>query len=454
MVITALVQLEGQINVDRLITELSGVVKRFRRLRQRIIRPHGMFQRAYWEDYPNQRIMDHLELAKLPLPADEDALKELVSKTMSKPLDFAYPLWRVILVDNYAQGSVLIIQIHHTIADGISLLHVLSYMTQTSPDGPANLTVVGGPTLGGTTFGGPTVGSLSGNGHQPDRKAGSPAIPAAASGGSAPITSPGTPAIRKPNIGEIIVAMLRVIFRPADPQTILKGQLGLVKKAVWTEPLSLPELKIVAQYYQCTINDLLMAIASGAVRRYLEQHHANPKRDIRAFIMVNLRGQTVDEDLGNKFGLVFLTLPLGSTQPTEILSKTKQGMDILKASAEYAATYTILHILGIMPEWVENIATKIFDSKGTVVGTNVPGPRQQLYLAGAPIKSVIAWVPQSGRIGVGLSFVSYNDQLVVGFNVDAGVISDPENFIKLFLEEYQSFQAALPVEAVNKAEEH
>ena len=96
-----------------------------------------------------------------------------------------------------------------------------------------------------------------------------------------------------------------------------------------------------------------------------------------------------------------------------------------------------------MPEWVEHLATKILDAKGSVVATNVPGPRQLIYLAGAPINSIKAWVPQSGRIGVGLSFISYNNQLFVGLNVDAGLVPDPEKFLQLFAEEYKSFQAVL-----------
>jgi len=185
----------------------------------------------------------------------------------------------------------------------------------------------------------------------------------------------------------------------------------------------------------------LMAIASGAFRRYMDLHNDDRGHDIRAFILVNLRGLTFDEDLGNKFGLVFLTLPLDHRQPLERLDGVKNGMDRLKASAEYAATYAILNVLGQLPEWVEHLATRFLDTKGTIVSTNVPGSRHQLYLADAPIESIIAWVPQTGRIGVGLSFISYNGQIVVGLNVDAGLMPDPEKFLMFFNEEYKSFQA-------------
>jgi WS/DGAT/MGAT family acyltransferase len=244
-----------------------------------------------------------------------------------------------------------------------------------------------------------------------------------------------------PTLIDMISAVGRIIFRPPDPPTILKGPLGQVKKAVRSEPYSLTEIKKIAKYNQATINDVLMAIASGAFRRYMDLHNDDRGHDIRAFILVNLRGLTFDEDLGNKFGLVFLTLPLDHRQPLERLDGVKNGMDRLKASAEYAATYAILNVLGQLPEWVEHLATRFLDTKGTIVSTNVPGSPHQLYLADAPIESIIAWVPQTGRIGVGLSFISYNGQIVVGLNVDAGLMPDPEKFLMFFNEEYKSFQA-------------
>jgi len=246
---------------------------------------------------------------------------------------------------------------------------------------------------------------------------------------------------------DMIAAIARIVARSADTPTILKGPLGSIKKAVWSEPLSVPEIKKIAQYKQATINDVLMAVATGAIQRYMDLHNDKRKSNIRAFILVNLRGRSIDEELGNKFGLVFLTLPIDREQPLERLDVIKRGMDSLKASAEYAATYFILGILGLMPGWIEHLATMFLDTKGTIVATNVPGSRHLLYLADAPIQSITGFVPQSGRIGVGLSFISYNDQLEVGLNADAGLIPDPEKFIELFNEEYKSFRAVIPIAA-------
>ena len=441
MMITALIRFTGQINYDRLITDLDVTFKRYRRFRQRIVRPDKLFQRPYWDDVPSFRVEDHVERMDLRLPADDMALQELINQKMNTDLDFAHPLWKLTLVNNHTDGSIIIVRVHHCIADGISLMQVLLQLTHAAADTPGAQA---------------PVEPQNRDGHQTQR---TPAIIQTASQASSTISAayPETPVpktggktlYRNPGITDMIAALARILFRSPDPPTILKGPLGWVKKAVGAEPFSLPEIKKIAQYKQATINDVLMAVASGAIRRYMDLHGDNRELTIRAFIMVNLRGQTLDEELGNKFGLVFLNLPINREQSLERLEAVKSGMDRLKASAEYAVTYIILNVLGFMPEWIEHLATRFLDTKGTVVATNVPGPRNQLYLADAPIQSIIGWVPQSGRIGVGLSIISYNNQIVVGLNVDAGLIPDPDKFLELFMEEYQSLLAAVAAETLD-----
>ncbi len=441
MMITVALRFNGQLNYEHFVVLLEDLFKRYRRFRQRIVRPTGLFQRPYWEDDPALRIENHLERVDLPIPANEAALEDLVNKKMNTPLDFNHPLWIVTLVDNHPEGSFIIVRVHHCIADGISLMQVLLQLTRTSiiaPATQATLTDTGQAELldNGEPVVTPTMLQAIDN----------PAVTATGSE-TEPSTPPktGQRAYPSPGITDLLAAIVRIITRPADPPTILKGPLGHVKKVVWSDDLSVPELKKIATAKQATINDVLMAVASGAIRRYMDLHKDKRTRNIRAFILVNMRARLYDDELGNKFGLVFLGLPLDRNQPLERLEAIKCGMDSLKASAEYAATYLILNILGQVPQWVEDLAVRILDTKGTVVATNVPGSRKQLYLADTPIESIVAWVPQSGRIGVGLSFISYNNKLVVGLNADIGLIPDPEVFLQLFLEEYQSLKSAMPV---------
>jgi diacylglycerol O-acyltransferase / wax synthase len=439
MMITVALQFHGPIDHERLITTIKVSLSPYRRFRQRIVRPDKFLSRPYWEDDPDYRVEDHVERLDLRLPADDAVLGELINRKMNTVLDFAHPLWKVTLVDNHPAGSVLIVRVHHCIADGISLMQVLLRMTLTESEEAVNRAAMESSNPGAA----PATSALpipQSAGQIYDRGDVSLTLSQTDPGDLAPKPIQKA-ANRNPSITEIIAAIARIIFRPPDPPTIFKGQLGRTKKAVWSEPYDIREIKEIAQMKQATINDVLMAISSGAILRYMQLHNDYRKRNIRAFILVNLRGRELDNELGNKFGLVFLKLPLDRGLPQERLDAIKRGMDSLKASAEYAATYIILNILGQLPGWIEHLATRILDTKGTVVSTNVPGPRHPIYLAGAAISSIKAWVPQSGRIGVGLSFVSYNNQLVVGLNADAGLIPDPEKYLDLFYEEYKSLQA-------------
>ena len=87
---------------------------------------------------------------------------------------------------------------------------------------------------------------------------------------------------------------------------------------------------------------------------------------------------------------------------------------------------------------MEDLAVSFFDTKGTTIMTNVPGPRKPLFLAGAPVGTVLAWVPQSGRVSLGFSIVSYNGKVWLGVATDAGLIPDPETIVAMFVQEYQA----------------
>ncbi len=419
MMITVVLNFSGQINYDHLVETFRKNLGRYRRFRQRIVQSRKIFDRPYWEDDPDYRVENHIEHTHLQPPADDAALDDLINQKMNTPLDFKHPLWQTTLVDNHPAGSVIIARVHHCIADGISLMQVFFQMTRNSAEESAKHALV--------------------DHRDPGEIAAASFKAKLAEGDSKPRRAA---LYSNPPFTEILTASVRVVLRSPDPMTLLKRPLGKRKKALWSEPYPLPEIRKIARVKHATTNDVLLAIATGAIRRYLELHGEVRKRDPRAFVLVNLRTRNIDEELGNKFGLVFLTLPVARELPLDRLGAVKQAMDQLKTSAEYAATYLILKILGLVPEWIEKVAIKILDRKGTVVATNVPGPRRVLYLAGAPILSIKAAVPQSGRIGVGLSFISYNDQVYFGVNVDVGLVPDPEVFLQFFNEEFKAFQEA------------
>ncbi len=359
----------------------------------------------HWELDPDFELDSHLSCSQIE-PGTE-ALQKRVGVLMALPLDRRRPLWHWHLLQR-PEGSVLVSRLHHAIGDGIALMRVLLQMTHALPGEaeqafPPRLPVAAPPAKGQKA---PLSLRLLHEGRAIALQPGKLLDLAGASLGVAG------------ELGHLLVL-------PADPVTPLKGRLGVPKLAAWSEPIPLATIKRVKVAVQGTVNDVLMAALAGALAGYLRRRGAPLPADIRAVVPVDLRRRS-DPELGNRFGLVFLALPLVVGDPLERLAELKRRMDRLKRSPEAVVAFGMLTAMGGVPASVESRVIDLFGSKATAVVTNVPGPSQVRCLAGAPIREMVFWVPQAGRLGLGLSILSYAGQVTLGVASDAGLIPDPE----------------------------
>jgi hypothetical protein len=158
---------------------------------------------------------------------------------------------------------------------------------------------------------------------------------------------------------------------------------------------------------------------------------------IRATVPVNLRPADEEMRLGNKFGLVLLDLPVGVEHPLERLYAVRTSMQDLKGSRQPAATFAVLNALGRLPAALEEVAIDTLSRKASVVISNVPGPKQRLFLCGKPISEMYFWVPQSGSIGLGISILTYVDEVLFGLAADRRLVPDPHRVLDLFAGEFE-----------------
>ena len=93
------------------------------------------------------------------------------------------------------------------------------------------------------------------------------------------------------------------------------------------------------------------------------------------------------------------------------------------------------------PDAMEKRIVETLGPRGTLVMTNVPGPRQPVYLAGTQLAGLMFWVPQAGRVGLGVSIFSYAGQVTVGVSVDAGLVPDPHRLVHAFRDELNTLAA-------------
>src|SRR5690606_8672921 len=198
--------------------------------------------------------------------------------------------------------------------------------------------------------------------------------------------------------------LVHALALPDDPPSMLRGRLGVSKRVAWADPIDLEEVKAVGPACDCTVNDVLMAAAAGALRSYMiERGDDVDGMSLRATVPVNLRPLEHARKLGNHFGLVFLDLPVGEGNPVRRLERVAECMNNLKNSRQAIVAYGLLAALGMAPQPLQELALELFSRKASAVATNVPGPQQPLYLAGCRLREMMFWVPQTGSIGIGVS---------------------------------------------------
>jgi diacylglycerol O-acyltransferase / wax synthase len=237
-------------------------------------------------------------------------------------------------------------------------------------------------------------------------------------------------------------ALTKLALLSTDSDTSLNGELTVAQRAAWSQSISLSAVKRIGQALDAKVNDVLLGAVAGALRHYL-QRRGEPVDGItiRALIPVNLRSLEDSFRLGNRFGLVFLRLPVGLEGPEARVLEVKRQMDEIKGSSEAVVALGILQVVGSLPLEVENEVVKLLSSKASAVMTNVPGPRAKLHMKGRRLQYVMPWVPRAGKIGLGVSVFSYADEVLMGVACDAGLVPNPDAILNGFTDEFEALRS-------------
>ena len=438
MMVTGVLTFPRPVDMDYFRALIESRLLQFDRFRQRVVRPALPFAPYYWEYDPHFNVNAHLHRIGLPHPHDKWTLQQLVSSLMSTALDYSKPLWQMHVVDGYGDGGALIVRLHHAMADGMALVGVLLALTELSPSAPrpngADMALNGAAEL-------EPPGGMRGSWEALQLRAAALMGKSVSVGRRALIEGLETylnndrPRALAELTADYAHAASKLVLRAADPHTIFKGKLGIAKRAAWSRPLPLSEVKAIRRNTGATINDLMTAAVAGGLRRYLEAH-GQEVVDFRAAVPVNLRGPRDMGEMGNKFGLVFLELPVSAVDMPRRLALVRYRMEALKESQEAPVAMDILGAIGFSAQAIQDVVVRMIGAKATAVLTNVPGPPIPLYLAGQPVESLMFWVPQSGRLGLGISILSYANNIYLGIATDAGLIPDPDEIMLGFYAEY------------------
>jgi diacylglycerol O-acyltransferase / wax synthase len=430
MVIGGLLLTEGRVDFERFRRVMETHFLAHRRFRERV----GFDgDSAYWEPDPDFDLSFHVRRTALPRPAGRKELYELVGDLMSSPLDRARPLWQFQLVERYGRGSAIVARIHHCYADGVALMKVLLSITTEAgaadrPEPAAEAPEQAHADLLQGWFG--PLGKALGD--------------ALKIGGG--LASVYFDALLHPAHAldyarrgiDLSAEAARLALMSADSPTRLKGAPHGVKRVAWTDRLPLSEVKALAHATGCSINDVLMCCAAGALRGHLlDKGDPVEGVEVRALVPVDMRAQAGGGPLGNYFGGVFVQLPLGVDNPMARLYELRRRMAELKGSAEPLFTLGLMAAVGMGPKALQQQVIDLLASRCSLVLTNVPGPQRALYMAGRRLREIVFWVPQSGAIGLGISVLSYDDGVQCGVMADKSLVEDPEDIARRFRGEFE-----------------
>ena len=200
---------------------------------------------------------------------------------------------------------------------------------------------------------------------------------------------------------------------------------------------SLDTVKTIGKGLGCTVNDVLLSCVAGAIGAYLQGRGQDPTgKEIRAMVPVNLRPLDKAWQLGNRFGLAPLVLPIGIANPVERAYAVHRRMNELKGSYQPLLAFAVLSMSGLFIKPVQDVVLGMFAKKATAVMTNVPGPAQPLKFCGSTLRQTMFWVPASGNIGVGVSILSYGGGVQFGLITDSGLCPEPQQIIDHFEPEF------------------
>ena len=431
MMIVGVWLLRPALDYDRICERVTERLLRYDRFRQKVVQDAVG---ALWVDDDAFDIRRHVvreRLVRRKGQSERQALQALCGRLATQPLDPARPLWQFHLIEHYEGGSAVIQRIHHCIGDGIALISVTLSITDGGHEPPSRR-----PRRTDDDADWVTDAVI-----QPVTDIVVKALDMTGKG-----AAKSAQALSQPLLGSLDLAHMgyqalsdvaALLLMPDDSPTRLKGMPEGRKRVAWNEPLPIDAVKAIGKGLNCSINDVLLSCVAGAIGQYLRDHGDDPGgQEIRAMVPVNLRPLEEGWQLGNKFGLAPLVLPVGIENPIERVYAVRQRMSELKGSYQPLLAFAVLAVAGLMIKPVQDAILNLFAKKTTAVMTNVPGPAKPLSFCGSTVRQTMFWVPASGHIGIGVSVLSYAGGVQFGLITDTKLCPHPQAIIDRFQPEF------------------
>jgi WS/DGAT/MGAT family acyltransferase len=409
---------------DAFCAHMESRLPRVPRYRQKLAFPPLETGRPFWVDDPNFNLGYHVRHTALPKPGSDEQLRDLAGRIFSQRLDRSKPLWEVWIVHGLEGGRfALISKTHHALVDGVSGVDIATVLFDLSPvpaesDGGAEaerwtpspepsdveLVTEGVKGLVRTPF------SLAGR---------------AVRAHQSPGESLGKLREAAEGLGEVVWAGMN----PA-PDVPLNVPIGPHRRVRWVQS-RLGDFKEIKNALGGTVNDAVLAVVAGALRRWLHDRGVRTEGvELRALVPVSIRTEDEKDSLGNRIAAMRGPLPVYVDDPVERLQVVREGMGQLKESKQALGAEVIAGLTDFAPPTLLaqasrlNFSTRLFN----LIVTNVPGPQFPLYLLGREMEEIvpIAFLPENHALAVAI--MSYNGKVDFGLLADYDALPDVDAF--------------------------
>ena len=424
---------EGGIDLPRIRRAIAGVLHRIPRYRQKLAFV-PIDRSPVWVDDEGFNLDYHIRHTSLPRPGDERQIKQLSARVMAQRLDRARPLWELWVVEGLAGDRLaLISKTHHCMIDGVSGVDLLNVILSPHPTGE----IVEAPPFAPR----PAPSPLELLRGELQRR-----------------TARGLLAFRNARalLGEArdarreILVRLRaaaetvgIALRPASA-TPLNQSVGPHRRFDWWS-LPLADLKLVRRRLGGSLNDVVLTVVTGAVRRFFEYRRVDVTGlDFRVMAPVSVRKTDERGALGNRVSAWFVPLPLAEPDPALQLRAISENTAELKESQSAVGAELLTQVADWTPTTLLSLGARNLTrlQSFNLVVTNVPGPQAPLFLLGSHMKECYPMVPIMEGLGLGIALFSYDGKLCWGFNADYELVPDLDRFVTFTRESFADLLAA------------
>jgi len=418
----------GELTARAVLTQLAERTTATKGFRQRLLtKPFGLGQPVWVED-PAFNVHDHLHRVRLPKPGTMRELAALVDQLHAQPLDRDRPLWDAWVVQGLTDGRlVVVLKFAHAMTDGVgAVTSMLPQLMTTDQD--AEFSAV--PERAPATM--PGLASMVRD--MIDEIAVNTA-------GGVRIAVKVAPGAVKSVVGTALGSIRQLLpgggqQRPGAPQsdvdqssprTLLNAPIT-ARRSVAFAAVAMDDLRAITAAFDVTVNDVFLTAATSAVRRWLETHDAVPDQPLRTLMPISTRG--VDDKASNSWSPTVVNLPVYLVDPVEQLASIHVETSRIKKRRRAAPPVNLADVIDLIPPAVIGLVAGLYTGLklsrfhppvAHMITSNVPGPPDEIYCAGAHVLGIHAMAPLFEGANLNITAVSY------GGTLNVGIVACPDN---------------------------